>query len=426
MHPSIKSLHKWAILLAAGCVLSSPHAQAKDFTYNENTNARIAKKLNIPVFFAVPARARAELSSDIKTTDQLIDFKHPAAKGADGDIGLRLIYGSRRGMAKRLAQSGLVKTGDILLSFRNEWGGAGSYPHVQMGISHSAVAYIKDGVVHNIDSPLSRTYIGKLDSKHYRELKFMHIIRPRNLTETDRENLVKWSTLLVKDSKSIYPNKFSFNSDYNDPKYRRHKRPGFVKKLGKIALGQKTTGNLSMYCSEFVWSLLSLRGCDPDTTQQAFQRKRIFLRRWNVPSCVKQPMQPMHATDTFVARKGRGNYIGLAEGPLMVIDAMNLPEAEREKTLHSVFVTKPGGLKKLSTGHRKVAKQMAPKFAPLETYYLGTSSSFGKRIKARTIGIMFNIQVPDNYSPTSYLINTLLPKNHKWRTMDYVATVVFR
>jgi hypothetical protein len=426
MHPSMKSLRIWAILLAAGGVLSAPMAHAKNFTYNEKTNERMAKKLNIPVFFAVPGRARAELPSDINITDQLIDFKHPDAKGAEGDIGLRLIVAKRSGLAKRLAQSGLVQTGDILLSFRNEWGGAGSYPHIQMGISHSAVAYIKNGIVHNIDSPLSSEYIGRLDSSHYRELKYMHIIRPRNLTDKDRENIEKWATLLANDAKRIYPKKFSFNSDYNAPQYKSGKRPAFVKTLGKIALGQKTTGNLSMYCSEFVWSLLALRGCDPDTTQAAFQRERKILGRWNVPSCIRQPMEPMHATDTFVARKGHGSYIGLAEGPLMVVDAMKLPDAEREKLLHSVFVTKPGGLKRMSSGHRKVAQEMEPKFAPLETYYLGTSSSFTQRMKARAIGMMFNVQVPDNYSPTSYLINTLLPENNSNRTMDYVATVVFQ
>jgi hypothetical protein len=32
--------------------------------------------------------------------------------------------------------------------------------------------------------------------------------------------------------------------------------------------------------------------------------------------------------------------------------------------------------------------------------------------------------VPENYSPTSYLLNTLLPPDNVNRTMDYVATIV--
>ena len=118
---------------------------ANEFKYDAKTNERIAKKLNIPVFYAVPASARVKLPKDIKTSDQLIDFKHPDASGASGDVGLRLVVAKRSGLAKRLAQSGLVQTGDLLLSFRTEWGGAGAYPNVQLGISHTGLAYVKDG-----------------------------------------------------------------------------------------------------------------------------------------------------------------------------------------------------------------------------------------------------------------------------------------
>ena len=48
----------------------------------------------------------------------------------------------------------------MLLTFRSEWGGAGAYPNVQMGISHTGVAWIKDGVLHNIDNPLDQEYLG--------------------------------------------------------------------------------------------------------------------------------------------------------------------------------------------------------------------------------------------------------------------------
>jgi hypothetical protein len=32
--------------------------------------------------------------------------------------------------------------------------------------------------------------------------------------------------------------------------------------------------------------------------------------------------------------------------------------------------------------------------------------------------------IPENYSPTSFLINTLLSSGNRNRTMDYVATIV--
>ena len=42
---------------------------------------------------------------------------------------------------------------------------------------------------------------------------------------------------------------------------------------------------LDMYCSEFVFSLLSLRNCDPVKDAAAFKGSRV-------PSCVKEPMEP--------------------------------------------------------------------------------------------------------------------------------------
>ena len=47
-----------------------------------------------------------------------------------------------------------------------------------------------------------------------------------------------------------------------------------------------------------------------------------------------------------------------------------------------------------------------------------------QRLRARLISSGFNTAVPENYSPTSYLINTLLPPDNINRTMDYVATIV--
>ena len=125
----------------------------------------------------------------------------------------------RSGLAKRLAQSGLVQTGDILLSFRPEWGGAGAYPNIQLGISHTGVAYVKDGIVHNIDNPLSEEYLGKgyradLTSEHYSTLNYIHIIRPRGLTDQEKANIVKWATRLNTLAPKVYPSQLAFNQNY--------------------------------------------------------------------------------------------------------------------------------------------------------------------------------------------------------------------
>jgi hypothetical protein len=414
-----KAIGRFMLGLAAiGVALTAAPAWSKDFAYDEKTNQQIASKLKIPVYFAVPNSARAPLAKNFDISDRLIDFKHPDAK--NGDVGLRLVVVKRAGMAQRLGKSGLIQTGDLLLTFRAEWGGAGPYTNVQMGISHTGIAYIKDGVLHNIDNPLNAEYLGargELNSEHYRTLSFIHVIRPRNLTDAERANLLEWTTRLANSSGKVYPKEIAFNQDYNAPKFKRGRSLDFVKHLGQIALGQNPPGTVDMFCSEFAWSLLSLRDCEPGKTADAFKGSRT-------PSCVKEPMKPMSATGDYITRRGRHSYSGLTEGPLLVVDSLKLSADEKKKLLHTIFIETPSSLSKLSAGHKALAQSMAPKFAPLEKYYLGVGGAWGPTIEARMVSIAFNRGIPENYSPTSFLINTLLPANNVNRTMDYVATIM--
>lgn len=395
----------------------------KQFTTSERANPRLAKQLSIPPFFAVPTSARGPVPDQIPTTDILVDFKHPEA--GRSDIGLRVIETNRTGMSERLGRSGLFQTGDLLLSFRPEWGGAGAYPNVQMGISHVGVAYVKDGKLHNIDNPLNEEYNGRgmrgdLTSDNYKQVSYMHVIRPRGLTEAQRTNLLAWITRFNSNAKSIYPSQMAFNADYNAPKYKSGQPVNFVKQVAQTALGQHSGPPIAVYCSEFAWSLLSLRNCDPDRTANAFGGSGI-------PSCVSEPMRPMMATGDFMATKSRSSYVGLADGPLLVIDAMNPEAAARQKLIDSVFaVSRPAGLKKMSTGHRDTAKVMQPKFAALAVYYAGVTGNAQQKQQAAAVSGAFAQEIPQNYSPTSFLINTLLPSNSPNRTMDYIATIVVK
>ena len=206
-------------------------ASAADFTFNEKTNADLAKKLKIPVYFAVPKSTWAKLP-DIKTTDKLVEFRHPDGIKAKGDVGLRLVVAKRSGLSARLGKSGLLQTGDIMLTFRSEWGGAGAYPNIQMGISHTGFAYIdKSGNLRNLDNPMDGEYVGpgNLTSEHYRTLNFLHIIRPRNLTDQQRANLLAWATKLNASAGKVYPSQISFNQDYQKPKYQSGRPLTFVK-----------------------------------------------------------------------------------------------------------------------------------------------------------------------------------------------------
>ncbi len=405
------------VLLAVWSAGASAQAPLKQFTESEKANARLVKTLNIPAFFALPKSARGTIPDQIPTSDTLVDFKHPAG----GGLGLRVIETKRSGMGERLGKSGLFETGDLILSFWPDWGGAGPYPSVQMGVSHVGVAYIKDGRLNNIDNPLTAEYNAPSDlrSSNYRQVSFMHVVRPRNLTEAQRANLQAWIARFSSNQSTIFPSRLAFNSDYSAPKFKAGQPIDFVKSLAQAGLGQPGP-KIDLYCSEFAWSLLALRDCDPDAAAGQFNGS-------GMPRCVRQPMEPMTATGDYVSTKSRNAHIGLADGPLTVIDSMGLPAAERQKHIDSVFaVSRPDALRKMSPGHRETARTLGPKFAALAIYYKGVTGSFTEKQQAAAVSAAFAKEVAQNYSPTSFLINTLLPPNNPNRTMDYIATIVVK
>ena len=166
---------------------------------------------------------------------------------------------------------------------------------------------------------------------------------------------------------------------------------------------------------------MALRNCNPVTSA------RSFGRNIGIPWCVREPMTPMAATGDFMSNKSTRSYAGLADGPLMVIDAMGVQGAERQRLVDSVFkVTRPDGLAKMSVGHRETAKLMQPKFEALAVYYNNVNGNREQQKQASQVTSAFAREIPHNYSPTSFLINTLLPSNNRNRTMDYIATILVK
>ncbi|MEI7528278.1 MAG: hypothetical protein WCK76_04980 [Elusimicrobiota bacterium] len=386
-----------------------PPVPQSPFVFDPVVNQRLAEKLGIPVFFALPDSAYAGTSGGIAPMGGLLDFRHPAAAGAPSPVGLRVYLTPRDKAAERLGASGLVQTGDILLTFRPEWGFEGPYPNIQMGISHAGLAFVENGVVSNIDNPLSREYIGSLDAKHYNEAAALHIIRPRDLSAQQKENLLGWAKKLTAAAPDIYPAQLSFNQDYFKPKYTPDLK--FVAALARIALRQDKAAKLDLYCSEFVWAVLALRNCDP-ADAAAFAGE-------GTPACVKPVFNPLPMLgDYFLDPKAPAARLGLSDGPLAVIDSMGLPEAQKQVFIGQVFEKK----RVLSPGHAAVAASLAPFFMKMEGYYSGIQT---RDPKALAIRDSFNGNVKPNYSPTSYLINALLPAGNEERKMDAVATVVF-
>jgi len=410
-----------AMVFALAGVLTVGSLDAAEFKSDAKTDADIAKKLKIPVYFTVPDTARLELPTSINTSDKLIDFHHPDAKSAK--YGLRIVVTQRGGFGQRMAKSGLIQTGDILLSFRPEWAGGGAYPNIQMGVSHAGTAFTRNGEIRHVDNPLNAEFNGSglkgsFDSNDYRELKFIHVIRPRDLTKAQRANIDQWAARFLDNAGKIYPQEIEFNSDYNAPKYPSDKSLTFVKRMGAAGLLQHPPKQ-ALFCSEFAWSLLALRNCDPASTADAFKASRV-------PSCISPVMTPLSATGDYPRRQWRNDTIGLADGPLAVIKGLKLPKVETEQLVAQVFTEDPEVLKKMSSGHQQLAKTLSPEFSKLRSYYDAVASG---GITGTVVGsikeTLINLSVPDNYSPTSYLINTMLPNNDRHRQMEYVATIMF-
>jgi hypothetical protein len=129
-------------------------------------------------------------------------------------------------------------------------------------------------------------------------------------------------------------------------------------------------------------------------------------------SCVDEAFAPM----PLVA--GKEGETGIAEGPLFTL--LQFDPSKRNALLVNIFAD--GNPGKLSSGHRAVAEQVAPLMSPLSQFYAARAS--GAPVSATAAAAqMLNAQIPNNYSPTAYLVSALGPA--ETRAMDYVVTVGF-
>lgn len=328
-------------------------------------------------------------------------------KTAAGDLGFRVIHlkaadkASKRA-AVELASTGLVQAGDIFLSFRPEWDGTLAYAHMQLGISHAALAFVVDEggskFVHTIETPIN--YSSPMNSSHhYGDLNAIHIIRP-SLSQTQRTNLSKWARKILAN-----PSRMGFFSDYGTPWYARaagRKPIDQIKELGKVAT---QGGTFNAYCSEFVWTLLGLRDCDPGN--------------YRVGSNCEKPIygNANGAMDALIP--GLLGDSGLVQGPEAALLNAGKPQAARNATLKDVvfkdILRDPDQLAgRMSSGHRAVAEANSGLMTTIANNYYG-----GGEPAQLAAGI--NAQVTDNFSPTSFMVRS----NAKLDGFQYVGTVVF-
>lgn len=397
--------------LALFSVIIAGSALAQNLAQSPAVRERILTEASeLPVYYTVVDESLAQLPAAQET--RMIPFEHPASQGAAQKAGLRLLPVSRKTIQTTLGS--MLQDGDIVLSFRAEWAGGGAYTSVQMGVSHAGIIY-KDGTtLSNVDAPLNAEYVGKLDSKHYKETRLLHVVRPRELSAAQRTNLSLWAKNLAQKRASIYPGKIAFNTDYSAPTFD----PGaaeplsFVKAIGAHAIGINAPAQ-SVFCSELAWAVLSLRNCHPVKDRAQFEAA-------GTPSCISPIFEPMRALGDVAQNGADDADAGLADGPLLVLRAIDPAKEDAEKIIKDMFTATQTS--RMSQGHRDVAAEFAPLFAPLENYYKNYLSSAPEVVGLKAV---FNQRMKRNYSPTAFLVNTLLPVTNNNRAFDYVATVVF-
>lgn len=353
--------------------------------------------LDVPDFMMVPKSTWVAGFPELNKDDIQTEI---ASAAQDANLGLRLVhlkksYQATKLASEALAENGIIESGDILLSFRSTWADTLAYAHVQLGISHAALAFVVevDGkkYVHSLESPIS--YSSFLDSPHqYGDLEAFHIVRP-TLTEVEKSNLKKWAKLTMS-----HPDRFAFFQDYGTPMYKRG-LPGVnhpidqVRLLAKVIKEGGTT--FSCYCSEFVWTFLGLRKCSPDEFPSG--TLEMFF----------DPLKGLYQDDPKA---------GLTQGPDAALRKSGNPNRTQILTSKVAvdFLDSPSDLQgRMSSGHQAVARANKPKMDLLKRYY-GSGEPAGMVSE-------INQGIIENFSPTAFLIRSHAGLNG----LRYAGTVVF-
>ncbi len=383
---------------------------------------------DLPFFYQVPPEL---FSSEIPAADDApyFDFRHELSTTSDENaLGLRLYILPPEASTQRssgyLAKSGLIKTGDIILSFRQGTIGTGEYQHIQLGLTHTGMALVRDRAMYNLDSPLS--YSGQLDYKHYTEDQLMlHVLRP-HLTDEERANLQHWAELAY-DKRSALGGKFSFASDYGAPKSTNgHEKEVF--NLGRIIASKGAKGDsTSMYCSEFAWHLLALRGCD--ISDSSVRQKFVDGDSGAFAGQLEPLFAPMPVLGDALLDSVNGAP-GLTDGIGLILNSLEVsPEKLDELLDHAFTEWDPhfsGGRPPyaISSGHREQAAKFEALWDPMKSYLrtVKKDPATASQIKA---GLEAQTQGQENYSPTAYLVQALLPETSTKRVISYIGTLSF-
>jgi len=412
-----------ASTFGVGCAAPAGEEEVESGDQHVTVSRDESKLLDIPFYFAVPKTV-------VKTEINRRGYSYPTVWNTSTEVkdaGLRMIAVKQAGtspsakrtarldMAKQLAKAGVLKDGDIALTFRPELGGSKAYPHIQMGTTHASLVYTKDGQAFNVDSPLDEEYVGQFSTKHFvggpnadgstdYGTDALHILRPAGFDDARRAQLQKWASAVAKNRAF---GKVRFQKDYLKPIFaaKRMTTKQTVTELGKIILSEGSM-DLPMYCSEFAWHMLALSACTESEIRSAGP---------DGAACVAPVFAPMQLATVD------SETVGLAEGPLATV--LQAPAADRATLIPQIFADGPNG-GRLSSGHRAVAEEVAPLMPGLQRFY-GARAQGATAAMTRDGADLLNagVQTIPNYSPTAFLVSAM--QNDGLRKIDYVATVVF-
>lgn len=441
-------------------------------TEYDDLNTQLRSWLNIPFYFNVPYQSFSVIPNDIITkknttvNNPVILFNYretnPNNKSDEKSLGLRLIaindQESRTKSSEKLAASGLIQTGDIIITARPEWYGTLVYSHVQLGVSHAGMAMVKNNKVYNIDMPLNDEMMGDggtLSSDHYRTSNMFHILRYKNLNDLQKQNITDWLNLFFQKREQIYKikskpdaietykNKITFNMNYGAPNYsapapasasaNNNENLKFVADLARLALGYEISG-LSMFCSEFLWSVLSLKDCSPTTNKLDFKGS-------DVPSCINKAFEPTPVFGNLFEETTteKDLQIGMTDGPALLAEMMGttkyIEKSKDQLIKDSVFKSAKGKKEGLSQGHKMVEAALLKGFPQLYNVINMYYSLSGKN---DPVSVATRMQIRNtinqfqklNYSPTSFMVQALLPetwnnKNIESKKLEYVGTLLY-
>ena len=323
---------------------------------------------------------------------------------------------------REMGKSGFLKTGDIILSLRLGWENTVAYGHIQMGTSHSGMLYVDEGVVKHLDMPFDEEhngidYSGDFNSAYYSNVEAFHVLRPKNFTEFQRTNFLKMINLLRSNIPELRARGLlGFNANYLSAKYNtyggKNSKDAFVTTFANILLNKDINStDLKMYCSELAWAILSLSNCTLEELKTNTAKNA---------SCIKNIFTPIPLV-------GENS---LTSGPLQILNAMSISVQEKIDLSNSLF--QEGVILNMGEGHRKLA--LSPETQNL-TYILKMIQN-AKLNNEPTINFpqpntpvsvvenMVNQKGNLNYSPTAFLINTMLPDDNPQRAFEYVTTII--